>query len=321
MKTLIVRSYESERDLEEIASLINTCEEVDRLEQGTSVSELRESWIDPNFDPKRDLRLWEGSDGTLLAYAKLHVPKIEDRVDGYLWFRVCPDVRGGDIEGEIVTWGETRLRAAGKERSFTVATLLSRTRADRPERVALLENCGFERDRYFFRMARTLTQPIPDPQFPKGFSLRPVRREEVPQWVEMFNQTFIDHWNHRDLTAAEIDCELEKSYYRPELNLVAIAPDGTFAAFCCCFIFPEQNDRNGRNDGWVGILGTQRRFRRQGLGRAMLLGGLRCLRNAGVDTAKLGVDADNPSGALELYKSVGFHRVRTNIFYRKEIVL
>lgn len=320
MKTLSVRTCEGERDLEAIASLINTCEEVDRLEEGTSVPELRESWNDPHFDPRRDLRLWEDSDGRLLAYAKVYVPESEDRVEGYFGFRVRPEVRGGDLEGEIVAWGEAHLREVGKGRT-AIAKLRSGTRADRPERVSLLESWGFKRDRYFFQMARSLSQPIPEPQFLEGFYLRPTRREDIPAWVEMFNQTFIDHWNHRDLTAAELYCELEKSYYRPELDLVAIAPDGTFAAFCFCGIFPQENERTGRNEGWIAALGTRRGFRRQGLGRAMLLSGLRCLRDAGVDTAKLGVDADNPSGALKLYESVGFHRVRTSISYSKEIVL
>jgi ribosomal protein S18 acetylase RimI-like enzyme len=56
-----------------------------------------------------------------------------------------------------------------------------------------------------------------------------------------------------------------------------------------------------------------------GLGRAMLLAGLHRLKAAGVATAILGVDAENPSGALQLYESVGFHNIRDSISYVKDL--
>src|SRR5262249_24998710 len=107
--------------------------------------------------------------------------------------------------------------------------------------------------------------------------------------------------------------------YDPERDLIAVSPDSTFAAFCFCIIDPADNARNQRNDGWIGALGTRRGFRKIGLGRAMLLAGLRTLKAAGVDTAKLGVDAENPTGALKLYDAVGFVPVYTQIRYSKDL--
>jgi ribosomal protein S18 acetylase RimI-like enzyme len=51
----------------------------------------------------------------------------------------------------------------------------------------------------------------------------------------------------------------------------------------------------------------------------MLLAGLHQLRAGGVDTALLGVDADNPTGAGRLYESVGFLKLHTWIPYEKEM--
>ena len=39
----------------------------------------------------------------------------------------------------------------------------------------------------------------------------------------------------------------------------------------------------------------------------------------GLDEAALGVDAENLSGALRLYESLGFRRYRTGIAYRKPL--
>jgi ribosomal protein S18 acetylase RimI-like enzyme len=51
----------------------------------------------------------------------------------------------------------------------------------------------------------------------------------------------------------------------------------------------------------------------------MLLARMRQLLCAGVDTAKLGVDAENPSGAGRLYESVGFRKIYTRISYVKDV--
>jgi len=137
--------------------------------------------------------------------------------------------------------------------------------------------------------------------------------------VEMFNQSFIDHWNHHDLTVESYRHWRSDPDYRPELDLIAVATDGTFAAFCYCHINPEDNKRKGRNEGWIGVLGTKRGFRKRGLGRAMLLAGMQRLKAAGVDTARLGVDSENPNGAGQLYESVGFRKLYTRIMYVKDV--
>ena len=99
----------------------------------------------------------------------------------------------------------------------------------------------------------------------------------------------------------------------------SIAPDGTFAAFCESRIHTEDNKRNGRKEGRIGVLGTRRGFRQLGLGRAMLLTAMERLKAKGMDTVLLAVDSENPSGALRLYESVGFEKVVTNISYVKNL--
>ncbi len=327
MLTLTMRPYAGDADLEAIANLINTCEAVDQLDEGTSVSELQQQFDEPSLDKARDIRLWEGADGQLVGMGRLWIPPVGEVIDGFLWFRVLPTARGGDLERQIVAWAEGRMREVSQERGVQVK-LRSGSRAtqsDSPsktlrDRIALLESCGFIADRYFFTMERSLSLPIPESQLPDGFTIRQVRsNEDAEAWVELFNQSFIDHWNHHDLTVESYKHWLTDPDYKPELDLVAVAADGTFAAFCHCDISPEDNKRSGRNEGWISTLGTRRGFRRKGLGRAMLLAGMQRLKVAGVDTARLGVDTENPSGAGQLYESVGFRKVYTQIMYVKDM--
>ncbi|MEG3980561.1 GNAT family N-acetyltransferase [Microcoleus sp. D3_18a_C4] len=319
MANLSARCYAGDRDLDAIAHLINTCEEVDRLDEGTSISELQQEFNAPSLDKARDIRLWEDAEGKLIGFAQLSVSEPGEVIDGWLWFRVHPGARGGDVEAAAIAWGEVRMREVSAMRGGRVK-LRTYARAEDCDRISVLTSNGFKVDRYFCRMARSLSEPIPEPHFPEGFALRQFPGEQdAPAWVEMFNQSFIDHWNHHDLTVDKYKHELAKADYRNDLDLIAVADDGTFVSFCYCEISVQECDRTGRNEGWIACLGTRRGFRKMGLGRGMLLAGLHRLKAAGVATAILGVDAENSSGAMRLYESVGFHNIRDSISYVKDV--
>lgn len=312
-----MRPYAGEADLEPIAHLINTCDAVDKLDQGASVNELRSDFSAPSVDQARDLRLWEDADGKLIGFGFLWITEPSETIDGYLSFYLHPSARGSNLETQIIGWGEERMQFVRQERGGSV-NLRSDARDYQSDRIITLESHGFTSDRYFFIMERSLAEPIEQPQIPQGFTLRQVKPEEdAVAWVDLHNQSFIDHWNYHPLTVENLQHWLNEPTYRPELDLIATAADGTFVACCHCYIDPDNNTRIGRNEGWVDVLGTRRGFRRMGLGRAMLLSGLHRLKTASMDTARLGVDADNPNGALQLYESVGFRKVYTQISYVK----
>ena len=64
--------------------------------------------------------------------------------------------------------------------------------------------------------------------------------------------------------------------------------------------------RSGVRRGWLNSVFTRRAWRRRGLARALIARSLGVLRERGQTSAALGVDADNPSGALGLYERLGF---------------
>lgn len=79
--------------------------------------------------------------------------------------------------------------------------------------------------------------------------------------------------------------------------------------------YPEDDEIVGRREAWINLLGTRREWRKRGLASALLAHAVRAYAAAGFDTAMIGVDRDNPSGAAGLYKSLGFTLVRTNVAY------
>jgi ribosomal protein S18 acetylase RimI-like enzyme len=180
-------------------------------------------------------------------------------------------------------------------------------------------------------MSCSLNQPISSPALPSGFTLRQFSSDgqcfqfplgDVKDWVQLFNESFIDHWQHQDLTVETARHWLfNNPHCKPELNLVAVAPDGIFAAFCVGYINWDENALNRCNEGWIKVLGTRRGFRRMGLGRAMLLAQMQQFKAAGVEVVKLGVDAENLTSATRLYQSVGFQPIKTWLSYAKKIQL
>lgn len=73
--------------------------------------------------------------------------------------------------------------------------------------------------------------------------------------------------------------------------------------------------------GEVEELSVRAESRRRGLGRAVLLDGLRCLREHGAKTARLYTGTANPYRSYDLYESVGFRRQNEHVRYRKPVAV
>jgi mycothiol synthase len=217
----------------------------------------------------------------------------------------------------IFAWAAARAREAGRERGQAADLRAAARDHDRYART-LLENQGFQVVRYFYQLARPLDAPIPEPQWPAGFTLQPGPADPA-RWVAMHNDAFSDHWDFHPVEVETREHWLTDPNYRPDLDLIALAPDGTFAAFCYNVIDPEANAGRAQPEGLVNLLGTRPAFRRRGLAHALLLTALRRFQDAGLARAVLGVDAANPTGALRLYESVGFRPDKTDVAYYKEL--
>ena len=66
-------------------------------------------------------------------------------------------------------------------------------------------------------------------------------------------------------------------------------------------------------------MGVRRPYRKQGLGRALLLAGMQALQDEGMQWAMLAVDTENRTGALRLHEGVGFRQAKRAAAFRKAI--
>ena len=180
---------------------------------------------------------------------------------------------------------------------------------------ALLDAHGLEPIRWFFLMRRATLDDVPDTPLPDGLEFRPVTPDQHRAIFDAEVEAFRDHWSSRDKT----DEDLERTLKREELDtdLWVVAWDGDeIAGVVQTWVWAEENATLGVERGWLEHISVRRPWRRKGLGRAITAEALRRLAAAGLTEACLGVDAENPTGALGLYEGLGFGVHQRWITYR-----
>ena len=132
------------------------------------------------------------------------------------------------------------------------------------------------------------------------------------------SEAFRDH--HDAATRSEEDFERWFTMPNIDTSMWRVAWDGDeVVGSVMTFIWPEENEKLGLNRGWLEHISVRRPWRKQGVAKALIVDTLRMLRDLGIAEGALGVDAKNPTGALQLYESLGFRQHRTGISFRKSI--
>jgi ribosomal protein S18 acetylase RimI-like enzyme len=87
------------------------------------------------------------------------------------------------------------------------------------------------------------------------------------------------------------------------------------------FLNEDENEEYQRKRGYTEGISVRRPWRKRGLATALITRSLMMFQEMGMTEAALAVDAQNLSGALRLYESVGFRQVKQSATYRKAVDL
>jgi mycothiol synthase len=287
------------------ALLRATCAE-DRIPWAPSAINVREDMEgSSNLDPARDAVIAE-IDGTVVALATVERALRAGRPMYDLHGDVAPDQRRRGIGRALLHENLRRARERADEvddpfpitvRGFAEITEVGQR--------ALLDSEGFTINRWFFLMRRPTLDDIPEAPLPAGIELRPVTPEHHRAIFDAEFEAFRDHWQPHDYDEAEFESQHKKADIDTDLWVVAWDGD-EIAGVVQNWIWRDENERLGVKRGWLEHISVRRPWRRRGLGRAITAESLRRLRAAGMTDAMLGVDAENPTGALGLYERLGF---------------
>lgn len=296
----------TDADYEAMAAVFRATSAEDDIPWAPTATNVREEMEgSSSLDPARDV-VAADSDGRIVAVASVERAVRAGKPMYDLHGEVAPDVRRRGIGRALLHENLRRARERAEELSdpfpITVRAFAEITQVGAR---ALLDAEGFEINRWFFLMRRPTLDDIPEASLPEGIEIRPVRPDHHRAIFDAEFEAFRDHWQPHDYDEAEFESLHKKADV--DTGLWVVAWDGDeIAGVVQNWIWAEENRRLGVKRGWLEHISVRRPWRRRGLGRAITAESLRRLRAAGMGDAMLGVDAENPTGALGLYEGLGF---------------
>lgn len=307
-------------DLEAVAALFNAADEADGIEDRNDAEGLGE-WYShaSNWDPLQDVLLAEVS-GQLVGYGKVHWVNDTDGGRNYAtWGSVHPAWRRRGLGRTILRANQRRLREIAETQDVSSdvdCRFDSWCNDHQVGAVALLESEGFTPARYFFEMLRPTLDAIEEFPLPDGLEVRPVRAEDHRAIWNADTEAFADHWGGMDFSEQAFERFFSGKDFEPELWRVAWDGDQV-AGQVNNMVMREFNEQTGRRRGLLAGVSVRRPWRGRGLARALVSQSLVAFRDRGMTDAVLGVDADNPTGALGVYEANGFVVHQRERAYRK----
>lgn len=263
------------------------------------------NWLD-GHDPWHDIFLWDDPDDPrlLLGWGMLYTPW-----SGFDVF-VQPELWNSAWAAEVNTWVEGKACQKAREQGrrqvwrnnvaeadgFLREHLYGRGFQEAPEHAMLSMECDLERE-------------LPTVLLPEGFTLLIVQASDAFQRARAQHLAF-----EADLPFAEYLLKYQHFMASPGYtrgrDWIVTAPDGRVASFCVAW--PDSASRIGQIDP----VGTHPEFQRKGLGKAVMIAGLRDLQSARMRIARICVQAGN-AAALGLYEGLGFRRMEKLLAYQK----
>lgn len=261
------------------------------------------AWLS-GIDLERDTWLFD-EDGRVAALGWAEVEKHHDA--GFAVGIVHRDRQGRGLGSRLLELMESRLRELGVGRVHSV-TLAPDTAAP-----PLLTARGYREVRRFWEMTIELgDEPPPAPVLPEGLEIERFSHDSARAFHAALEEAFEDHWEYRP---EPFDSWWERQAARPDHDpsLWFLVRDGHEVAAA------TRNDPERSGGGWIGSLGVRPGWRGRGLAKALLLESFREFHRRGQRRAGLGVDSENPTGATQLYESVGMSVEQEHIVWEREL--
>jgi ribosomal protein S18 acetylase RimI-like enzyme len=259
---------------------------------------LLANWRSPSTALARDV--WVAfAEGRPAGYA--HVLLYGDSAEIDDNSGVHPAFRGRGIGSHLLELAELRARKSGARSISGTAAAVN------PAGMALFEGRGYRLAGGMLRMEIGLLDEPPAADWPTRVVCRALRDgDERPvhaliqdafAWLANYQETPFERW---------IEARRERARSERATWLVADSGDqvaGALLAF----------------DHWILELAVAPSWRRRGIGLALLRTSFGELRRRGFKRAGLEVEAENPTGAVQLYERAGMHETRHYNIYERAL--
>jgi ribosomal protein S18 acetylase RimI-like enzyme len=312
------RHFRGESDYPHMVAVTEGMKEADQLELTMSVEDVaREFKHLEHCDPYRDF-LFVEVDGRVVGYTRVWWSKDPSGLHLYNHFAdLLPEWRGKGIRNAMLRYSEQKLREMAQSHPTGVPHLFQTIVIDsEKDWISVLTSEGYSVFRYGFRMIRPNLDNIPDSPLPGGIEVRAAKLEHYRAIVDAWNKACEDMRGQIPISDEDFKWFQESPMFDPSLWQIAWHNDEVVGTVIN-FIDGRENTEYRRRRGHVELISVKRQWRGRGIAKALIARSFSILKERGMTEAALGVDAENPSGALHLYQKMGFQIQKKTIFYRK----
>lgn len=287
-------------DLSNVVKLVDiVCDAIGDAGVSISVDEMERYWSSDASDLNADFWVVESPDGEIVGYEEFE-NRFEHCViagDGYVHPAHHNKGIGTALVSQLVDRAKLEVPLAPPHYRVFVRNGFG---ANEVNAFEMHTGLGFTVSRYHWRMSIDLTELPNEQPLPEGLRFEPfdVANHDEKLWAA-HHEAFKDHWGHVT-RPYEYWVEHIRGFAEFDPDLWLVVWDGDEIA-------GYSLNRRKCDIGWVGTLGVRRKWRKRGLGYALLVNSFRVLFEAGLNVVSLTVDSKNPSGATRLYERAGMH--------------
>lgn len=292
-----------EEDIAEIIELIYASEQaITGSANRYTADDIRIDW--GLLQPETDGWCIVSPEGVLAAYGLLwsHEVATYGRLvcDGY----VHPLYRGQGLGATLLDLMEVRAgEIVARQPEDMQQVLVNQVVASDVSACALLETRGYTLARVFFSMEIALNETPPTPVWPEEIQVRICdgSEEDIYRCYVITEKAFRDHYDYHPRTFEVWRQSMVREDFDPGLWLLAIE-DNEIAGVILGYVHDHEAAL-----GEIPRLAVLPRWRKRGLGSALLRQAFVAFYQRGIRRVGLSVDSQSLTGAQRLYERAGMH--------------
>jgi GNAT superfamily N-acetyltransferase len=269
------------------------------------------------FDPQRDVLIAEIA-GKVIGWSQVMRAQDQFGKGAYSHFvDLLPEWYRKGIRTAMLRHNEQRLREIAEAHPADIPCAFQSKAADsEKDWTSVLTKEGYSPFRYSYKMVRPSLEDIPDFPLPEGIEVLPVKPEHYQAIIDAWNEAIKDMRSQIPISNEFFQVFQKLPIFDPSIWQIAWHENAVVGTVMN-YVDEKENTEYKRKRGYVEGISVQRPFRGRGIAKALIARSFKILRNRGMMEAALGVDAENPSGAVSLYKKMGFQIQKRTVSYRK----
>lgn len=307
-------------DVEQWLSLLQRMAAVDQPDWVEARADLEHSLSSSKDNPLLDTVV--GIDTEDIARAFALVTKNPDSTLLHGSGGVDPEWRGRGIGTALIDWQAVRGVERLAEDSAVEGVLRTYVEERNAGMQSLFEAEGGEVVRYFTEMTRPLGEELPDVPLSEGFEFVTFNDDISEAVRQAHNDAFRDHWGSELRDEESWHFTVSHPEFKPGWSVAVVdTSSGEIAAYQMASYDAAATERVGLREGYTELLGVRRQWRGHRLAPALLAEAMRRFLADGMDNAGLGVDTENPSGALGLYERLGYAATQCSLVFDRTLTV